>query len=159
MFDRTDGTPLFPIEYRKYPPSTLPGEMAADTQPMPLKPAPYARQRLTEDMLTNRTPEAHAFALDAFRKFRSEGQFVPPGLGLDTAHLPLTSRPAAQWGGSALDPETGVIYINANDIAWTANMVENRAAGASGPDKNTSGAARASPWRCARRSAAADSRG
>jgi quinoprotein glucose dehydrogenase len=131
LFDRTDGTPLFPIEYRRYPPSTLPGEVAADTQPMPLKPAPYARQVLIEDMLTNRTPEAHAFALDAFRKFRSEGQFVPPGLGVDTVIFPGFDG-GAEWGGSALDPETGVIYINANDIAWTANMAENHVAGASG---------------------------
>ena len=72
LFDRANGKPLFPIEYRKYPASPVPGEVAAETQPLPTRPAPYARQRLTEDMLTNRTPEAHAWALEQFRKFRSD---------------------------------------------------------------------------------------
>src|SRR5690348_6752082 len=54
LFDRTNGKPLFPVEYHKYPPSTIPGEVAAAEQPLPTKPAPYARQLLTEDMLTPR---------------------------------------------------------------------------------------------------------
>src|ERR1700686_3007463 len=45
LFDRANGEPLFPIEYRKYPQSEVPGEVAADEQPLPVKPAPYARQR------------------------------------------------------------------------------------------------------------------
>ena len=56
LFDRANGKPLFPIEYRKFPPSDVPGEVAADTQPIPTRPAPYSRQLLTRDMLTTRTP-------------------------------------------------------------------------------------------------------
>jgi len=56
LFDRATGESLFPIESRKYPASEVTGESAAESQPLPLKPAPFARQRLTEDMLTNRTP-------------------------------------------------------------------------------------------------------
>src|SRR6202011_2212183 len=63
LFDRTNGTPLFPIEYRKVPTSGVPGEKTADTQPFPVTPAPFARQLLTEDMLTTRTPQAHAAVL------------------------------------------------------------------------------------------------
>ena len=59
LFDRINGKPLFPIEYRKYPASNVPGEVAAAEQPLPTKPAPFARQILSEDMLTNRTPEMH----------------------------------------------------------------------------------------------------
>src|SRR4051812_24251600 len=59
VFDRATGTPLFPIESSRYPESTVDGEKAAATQPLPLRPAPFARQRLTEEMLTTRTPEAH----------------------------------------------------------------------------------------------------
>jgi len=77
VFDRTNGKPLFPIEYHKYPPSTVPGEETAKEQPLPTLPAPYARQRLTEEMLTNRTPEVHQWALDKFRQFRSEGPVRP----------------------------------------------------------------------------------
>ena len=48
------------------------------TQPLPVKPPAFARQILTEDMVTNRTPEAHEAVLERFRKIRSAGQFVPP---------------------------------------------------------------------------------
>ena len=87
LFDRSNGTPLFPIEYRKVQPSGIAGEHAAETQPFPVKPAPYARQLLTEDMLTQRTPEAHAAALARFKKMISNGQFVPPSVGKDTVSL------------------------------------------------------------------------
>ena len=94
LFDRTTGEPLFPIEYRKYPASDVPGETAAAMQPLPVKPAPYARQVLTEDMLSNRTPEAHRQALERFRNFRSAGQFIPLGVDKDTVDLPRASTGA-----------------------------------------------------------------
>jgi quinoprotein glucose dehydrogenase len=88
LFDRVSGEPLFPIEYSKYPPSNVPGEVAAAEQPLPTKPAPFARQILSEDMLTNRTPEAHAWALEKFRALRSQGQFIPFSVGKDTVIFP-----------------------------------------------------------------------
>ncbi len=121
LFDRANGTPLFPIEYRRVPPSTVEGEVAARTQPFALKPAPYARQRLTEDMLTTRTPQAHQWALEQFKTFRSDGLFVPFTVGKETVVFPGFDG-GAEWGGSALDPNTGVLYVNANDIAWTSSM-------------------------------------
>ena len=124
LFDRTNGQPLFPIEYRKYPASNVPGEMVAAEQPLPTRPAPFARQNLAEDMLTNRTPEAHQWALEQFRKFRSEGQFVPFSVGKDTVVFPGFDG-GAEWGGPATDPQTGIIYINANDVAWTGALAEN----------------------------------
>jgi quinoprotein glucose dehydrogenase len=130
LFDRTNGNPLFPVAYRKYPASTLPGEVAAAEQPLPTKPAPFARQLLTEDMLTNRTPEIHRWALEQFRAVRSEGQFVPFSLGKDTVIFPGFDG-AAEWGGPAVDPDTATIYINSNEMAWLASLVEN--SGATGP--------------------------
>jgi quinoprotein glucose dehydrogenase len=124
LFDRTNGKPLFPIEYRSYPPSMVPDEVAAAQQPLPTKPAPFSRQLLTEDMLTNRTRESHEWAADAFRKFRSEGQFVPFSVGKDTVIFPGFDG-GAEWGGPAVDAETGVIYINANDVAWTGALAPN----------------------------------
>ncbi len=124
LFERASGKPLFPIEYQKYPPSTVPGEAAAPDQPLPARPAPYARQLLTEEMLTNRTPEAHQWALEHFRKFRSEGQFVPFSVGLDTVIFPGFDG-GAEWGGPAVDAETGILYVNANEMAWTGALAEN----------------------------------
>jgi len=117
VFNRETGEPIFPIENKKFPPSTTPGEVASPVQPMPTKPAPFARQLLTEDMLTNRTPEAHKWAEEQFKTFRSEGQFVPLSVGKDTVVFPGFDG-GAEWGGSAADPQ-GILYVNANDIAWT----------------------------------------
>ena len=121
LFDRTNGAPLFPIEYKKYPPSTVDGEVASDTQPLPTKPAPFARQLLTEDLLTNRTPEAHQWALEQFKTFRSEGQFVPLSVGKDTVVFPGFDG-GAEWGGSAYDPASNLLFVNANDLAWTGSL-------------------------------------
>jgi quinoprotein glucose dehydrogenase len=124
LFDRATGEPLFPISYRAYPPSTTPGEVAGATQPLPTMPAPFARQRLTEDILTERTPEAHAWAVNEFQKFRSEGQFVPFGVERPTVIFPGYDG-GAEWGGAAVDSESGILYVNANDLAWTGSLAKN----------------------------------
>ena len=126
LFDRANGKPLFPIESRKYPSSDMPGEVVVSEQQLPIRPAPFSRQLLTEDLLTNRTPEVHQWAVERFRKFRSEGQFVPFTVGRDTVIFPGFDG-GAEWGGAAVDPETSFIYINANDIAWTGALAENTA--------------------------------
>jgi quinoprotein glucose dehydrogenase len=79
---------------------------------------------LTEDLLSQRTPEVHQWALDKFRTFRSEGQFVPFGVGKDTVIFPGFDG-GAEWGGAAADPETGILYVNANDLPWTGALAEN----------------------------------
>ncbi len=126
LFDRTNGKPLFPIECRNYPPSDVPGEVAARQQCLPTKPTPYSRQLLTQDLLTQRTPDVHAWAVDQFRKVRSEGQFVPFSVGKDTIIFPGFDG-GAEWGGEAADPETAILYVNSNEMAWTAALGENTA--------------------------------
>ncbi len=121
LFDRASGKPLFPIEYRKYPASDVPGEIAASDQPLPAKPAPFARQLLTEDMLTTRTPEAHRWALKNFWTLRTAGQFVPFSVGKDTVVFPGFDG-GAEWGGPAVDPKTAILYVNANEMAWTGAL-------------------------------------
>jgi len=123
LFDRSNGQPLFPVEYRKFPSSTVPGEVAAAEQPVPTRPPPYARLRLSEDGLTTRTAQAHEWALEQFHKFRSEGQFVPFSVGKDTVIFPGFDG-GAEWGGPAVDRETAILYVNANDVAWTGALAE-----------------------------------
>ncbi len=123
VFDRVSGKPLFPIEERPVPQSGVPGERSSPTQPFPVLPAPFARQRLTDDMLTQRTPEAHAAALAKFRTFRSDGPFAPLELGRRTIVFPGFDG-GAEWGGEAVDPAKGIIYINSNDVPWTGGLRE-----------------------------------
>jgi quinoprotein glucose dehydrogenase len=131
LFNRASGAPLYPLESRKYPASDLKGEVAAAEQSLPTKPAPYARQRLTEEMLTNRTPEAHQRALEQFRSFRSDGQFVPLSTDRNTIIFPGFDG-GAEWGGPAYDPDTGILYVNSNEMAWAVKLAENTGDPASG---------------------------
>lgn len=121
VFERETGKPLFPIEYRAVPHSDVDGEVTADTQPFPVKPPPFARQALTEEMLTQRTPAAHQAVLDIFRKVRSAGQFVPPSLQ-GTVVFPGFDG-GGEWGGAAFDPSSGLLYVNANEMAWILRLV------------------------------------
>lgn len=125
LFNRATGAPLFPISMKSFGPSDIPGEHAVPKQPVPSQPLPFARQWLTEDMLTMRTPEAHQWAVDRFRTVRSGGQFVPLSLSRDTVIFPGFDG-GAEWGGSAVDPESGVLYVNANDIPWISGLAENK---------------------------------
>jgi quinoprotein glucose dehydrogenase len=131
LFDRTTGKPLFPIEERKYPASNVPGEVSSLTQPLPTAPKPFARQLLTADMLTTRTAEAHAWALKQFATLRSGGQFIPLSLNKQTVVFPGFDG-GAEWGGPAVDPTTGVIYINSNEMAWTGGLTADKPAGTLG---------------------------
>ncbi len=121
VFDRANGTPLYPIEHRKFPPSDVPGETTADTQPIPASPPPFARQALTADMITTRTPEARKWALDALAAFKNDGQFAPIAVGKQTVVFPGFDG-GAEWGGQAFDPETQLYYVNANDLPWTGGL-------------------------------------
>jgi len=125
LFERTTGKPLFPLEEKPYPASTVPGEVVSPTQSLPLVPAPFSRQLLTAGMLTNRTPEAHAWAVEQFAKLRSEGQFVPLSVGKETIVFPGYDG-GAEWGGPAVNPDKAIIYINANDVAWTGSLAQNQ---------------------------------
>ncbi|MFL6427161.1 MAG: c-type cytochrome [Acidobacteriaceae bacterium] len=125
LFDRATGQPLFPIIEQPVPASNVPGEKTWPTQPRPLFPTPFARQYLTGDMLTNRTAEAHTFAEGKFKSFRSAGQFVPFSVDKQTIVFPGFDG-GAEWGGSAVDIKNGVIYINANEMAWTGGLTENK---------------------------------
>lgn len=127
LFERANGKPIYPIEYRKYPPSDVPGEVAAETQPLPTKPAPFARQSVSEAMLTNRTPEAHRWAVEKFRTFHNGGPFTPFKVGQETVLFPGFDG-GAEWGGPAYDPESNLLYINANEMVWTSSLARNQIA-------------------------------
>jgi quinoprotein glucose dehydrogenase len=128
VLDRETGTPLFPVDERPVPPSQVPGERAAKTQPVPRLPEPFARQLLTAELLTRRTPEAQAWALASFSRLSSQGSFTPLSVGVDTIVFPGFDG-GAEWGGSAFDRESGRLFVNANDIAWTGALAPDDGSG------------------------------
>jgi quinoprotein glucose dehydrogenase len=131
LFDRTTGAPLFPIQEASYPRSTVPGEVTSPTQPLPLLPAPFTHQEVTEETLTDRTSEAHAWALKQFRTFLHGGQFTPPSLDRLTVDMPGFAG-GGEWGGPAVDRANGVLYVNANDTAWLVGLTVPPPAGSAG---------------------------
>jgi quinoprotein glucose dehydrogenase len=121
VLDRDSGTSLFPIEERTVPITGLPGEHPWATQLFPLKPLPLCRQSLTEDDLTNISPESHAFAKERFEKTpQPNSKFMAPAEG---GTLLIGYSGGAEWGGNAVDTD-GVLYQNANEDAWDLQMID-----------------------------------
>lgn len=131
VFDRTNGQSLFPIKELPFPKSNVPGEVTSPTQPIPSLPAPYTQQSTSADTLTNRTPKAHAWAEKQFSTMIGGGQFVPPSVDKLTVDMPGFAG-GGEWGGVAVDPATGVLYVNANDTAWLVGLTIPPAAGSPG---------------------------
>jgi len=122
VFDRDSGAPIFPVEELPVPPSDLKGEEVWPTQPLPVKPPPFARQKLDPFEVTDRTPEARRAVLDRLSQVRSAGQFVPPSTQGTVIYPGFDG--GAEWGGAAFDPDTGILYVNSNEMAWILTMID-----------------------------------
>ena len=125
VFDRVTGKPVWPIEERAVPQSDVPGEKTAKTQPFPTKPPAYARNFIkVPDDLIDFTPEMRAQAKDIMSRYRVEGMFTPPVVGdpngkwLAGMNLGNASG-GTNWPGSGYDPETHIVYAQANQSAVT----------------------------------------
>ncbi|MGH9430016.1 MAG: PQQ-binding-like beta-propeller repeat protein [Terriglobia bacterium] len=121
VFNRETGQPLFPIVYRQVAPSDVDGERLAKTQVFPLLPLPFARQQFTPDLVTDRTPAAHRAVLAELAKLRTGPQFTPPSLQ-GTVIFPGFDG-GGEWGGPAFDPQTAILYVNSNEMAWILRLV------------------------------------
>jgi quinoprotein glucose dehydrogenase len=121
VFERETGKPLFPIEYHKVPSSDVEGELLAESEPIPLKPAPLLRQLFTDEIVTRRTPAAHQAVLDRLHQLRHRDEFEPPSMQ-GTVLFPGYDG-GAEWGGAAFDPETGLYYVNSNEMVWLLKLV------------------------------------
>ena len=125
VFNRETGEPLFPIEERPVPGSDLQGESAWPTQPFPVKPAPFSRQLFSADQITDISPESYKTVLAKFVKARPHVPFMPPSTE-GTIIFPGFDG-GAEWGGAAVDPTRGVLYVNANEMPWILTMVRTEA--------------------------------
>lgn len=114
VLDRETGKPLFPVEERQVPSSDIEGEQSWPTQPFPLKPVPFVRQKYTDNDITDISKEAHSYATNRIKHVRNEGIFTPPGLQGSMVFPGM--RGGAEWNGACFDVETGLLYVNANEI-------------------------------------------
>jgi quinoprotein glucose dehydrogenase len=115
VFDRVSGAPLWPIEERPVPHTDLPGEETWPTQPFPTRPPPFARQKFTADDLNPYLePRDRARFRDEILSARNEGLFTPPGLR-PTIQMPGNNG-GANWGGAAVDPGNGSLFVVSKDL-------------------------------------------
>jgi quinoprotein glucose dehydrogenase len=113
VFDRENGTPIWPIEERSVPASDVPGETAAQSQPIPSRPKAFAKQGFGLNDLVDFTPDIRARAIEATRDFRFGPLFTPPSA--DGTIVMPGAIGGAGWGGGAFDPTSGTIYIKATN--------------------------------------------
>ena len=134
VFERKTGKPLWPIEERKVPQSEVPGEFSSPTQPFPTKPPPFARQSMTpEEVNPFISPEEQAKLQQLVREAANEGVFTP------SSHLrPHIQFPGAwggaNWGSTAGDPETGMVYVRSLEMISYRKMSLVETSGAGGAE-------------------------
>ena len=121
LFEREKGTPLFPVEERAMPGIALGGDKPAASQFFPTMPAPFARQQLTRNDLTSRTPAARAAALKTFNEYKTEHPYDAPNTRGTIVYPGVDG--GGEWGGPAFDPTTGLLYVNSNEMAWLLKLV------------------------------------
>lgn len=124
VLDRDTGVPVFPVTEKPVPQEdALPGEEVHPTQPIPDKPAPFARQTLGPEDINPYLSEADREAVtEVFRTHRFGHPYLPPG------EQPFILLPGfdggAEWGGPAYDPAENVLYVNSSNMAWLIDMRE-----------------------------------
>ena len=126
-FDRRDGTPIWPIEERAVPQTTVETEWTSPTQPFPTKPKPFAPQGMTEASLNDMTPEIFAEAKRIAANYTMGPLYTPPTRMSDTNKGTLL-RPSAvggaNWPGGVLDHETGYLYVSASTYPFPVGLGE-----------------------------------
>lgn len=122
IFDRETGEPIFPIEERPVLASDLLGEEVWPTQPFPTKPLPFVRHTFSKDEITNISKESNQFITKQIKNAKLGSIFIPPSTQ-GVVQFPGT-RGGAEWGGASVDPETGIMYVNANEIPMLIKMIK-----------------------------------
>jgi glucose dehydrogenase len=143
LFDRTTGQPIFGMEERPVPQSTVPGEATSPTQPFPIKPAPLARNTFDpEKDFYSLTPEHAAYCKELWTKndMYTRGPYTPPGTQGTMVTFPSTLG-GGNWNGLSFDPTLGLVFTSVMNLGQVAKMVEGQARGG-GPATWV----RRSPW-------------
>jgi quinoprotein glucose dehydrogenase len=122
VFNRETGEPIFPIEERKVPPTDLAGEEAWPTQPFPLLPQPFARQKFTLEDVSDIDPETTLELIERFKKVKYGELFTPPSK--EGVWIFPGFDGGGEWGGAAVDAETNIMYVNSSELPWALTIVD-----------------------------------
>ena len=124
LFERETGNPIYPIN--EVPVDTiteLVGEKVWPTQPVPVFIKPFVRQTFTANDINPYLPDTSVAKLRKdLEGYRYGKMFLPPG---KQTHVEFPGFDGgAEWGGPSYDPETGLLYVNANEMGWLVTMVD-----------------------------------
>ena len=115
LLDRVTGKPIYGVEDRPVPPSEVPLERAAKTQPFPLKPPPLSRMTMTEADVATVTPELEASCRKLMQGMQLGGPYLPVGYNRLRVQFP-GNHGGVNWGGMAFNPALGYLFVNTNEI-------------------------------------------
>ncbi len=121
ILHRETGEPLFPVEERPVPRSSVPGEEASPTQPFPLLPLPLGLQRVSAADAWGLTPEDRETARKRIASLRNEGIYTPPSR--EGTIVTPSNAGGIHWGGMCFDPRQGLLITNVNRLAAVITMI------------------------------------
>ncbi len=118
VLDRETGKPLFDIIEKPVPDSSeLKGEKLSHTQPFPVLPEPFMRHNFTKkDINPLLSPGSYGDVKKRLASYKSDNMFNPPSLE-GTIFFPGLDG-GGEWGGPSFDPQTNILYVNANEMPW-----------------------------------------
>lgn len=137
VFDRVTGEPVWPIEEREVPQSTVPGEVLSATQPFPTKPAAFEPQGISDETLIDFSEELRREALQNIEVYDYGPLFTPPSLR-GAIQFPGWGG-GGEWHGAAFDPDTGLYYIPSASVPIVVQLRE------SPPERSDLGFVRGGP--------------
>src|SRR6185503_19792261 len=121
VLDRDTGAPVFPVEERPVPASTIAGEQASPTQPFNTVIPPLSPQRFMADSSFGLTAADGDACAAQVRPLRNEGPFTPPSLQ-GTLALPGNVG-GSHWGGVAFDPVRQLAVVPVNTLAAMVQLI------------------------------------
>jgi len=136
IFDRRDGKPIFGMEERPVPQSTVPGEKSSATQPFPIKPEPIARVSMKmSEIPKDVTPELASYCQGLVDKYKLTDA-VPYNVW--KVDQDIVEYPGAigggNWNGTSFNPSLGLIFTNVmNAGQWGHLQTGGRGGGPGGP--------------------------
>jgi quinoprotein glucose dehydrogenase len=121
LLDRVSGKPIYGVEERPVPPSEVPLERAAKTQPFPIKPAPLSRMSMTPADIATITPELEAECKKLLEGVQIGGPYQPPGYNRLRLSFP-GNHGGVNWGGMSFNPQLGYLFVNTNEMGQLSGL-------------------------------------
>ena len=121
LLDRVTGQPIYGVEERPVPPSDVPLEKAAKTQPFPVKPPPLSRMTFAESDVATVTPELEAACRKMIEGMQLGGPYLPVSYNRLRVQFP-GNHGGVNWGGISYSPQLGYIFVNSNEMGQVSGL-------------------------------------